>query len=165
MSSPLTNDQKRQIGMLAHAAWQACPERESLLESNPELSASAVEAAWRHVEQGKACGIQSLRECSQDHYGRLKAHFLALGGQEQAAARTRVRDADNDRRIARWKLNQELQTRGLAAGYAASICRTQYRCSLDEATAQQLWRLIYTVRSRKKTAPAPAPKPVGEVPF
>ena len=52
MSSPLTNDQKRQIGMLAHAAWQACPERESLLESNPELSASAVEAAWRHVEQG-----------------------------------------------------------------------------------------------------------------
>lgn len=164
MSAPLSNLQKRRIGMAAHAAWLACPEREALLACNPELSATAVEAAWRHVEQGKACGIQSLRECSQDHYGRILAHFEALAGDTAAAARTLGRDADNERRLARYKLDQALRERGLETGYAAAICRQQYRCPLDQATAGQLWRLLYTVRNRKKPLPAAA-KPVGEAPF
>ena len=165
MSSPLTNEQKAKIGQLARAAYLAWPEREQFEAINGELSKTEIFTAWRRVEQGKACGIQSMRECSQDHYGRLKAHFQALCGDEAAATRTRGHDADNPRRIARWKLDQELQARGLETGYAAAICRTQYRCALDAATTQQLWRLVYTVRSRKKPAPAPVTKPVGEVPF
>lgn len=164
--SPLTNEQKAIIGQLAHAAWLVCPDREALLECNGEMSATAVEKAWRHVEQGKAVGIQSLCECSQAHYGRLKAHFEQLGGRTAAAQRTAARDSDNDRRVARFKLDEALRERGLSTGYVVSICRRQNRCELDQATAKQLWRLVYTVRNRRKPArPAAAAKPAGEVPF
>lgn len=165
--SPLSNLQKREIGMAAHAAWLVCPDREALLECNGEMSATAVEQSWRHVEQGKACGIQSLRECSQAHYGRILAHFQRLAGATAAATRTAARDADNDRRIARHKLDEALRERGLSTGYVVSICKRQNRCSLDEATAKQLWRLVYTVRNRRKPArpAAVAPQPAGEIPF
>ena len=81
-----------------------------------------------------------------------------------AAERTLARDADNDRRIARYKLDQALRERGLGESYAAAICRTQYRCSLAEASPRQLWRLVYTIRNRRRPA-RPAAQPAGEVPF
>jgi hypothetical protein len=148
--SLLTNDQKRALGILAHKAWLVCPDREALLAVNSEMSATAVEAAWRHVQQGQAVGIQSLRMCTQDHFGRLKAHFLKLAGEDEAATRAIVRDQDNGRRIAFFKLEQNLRERGLEMSYAGAICRNQFKCSLAEATEQQLWKLVYTVRNRKK---------------
>jgi hypothetical protein len=148
--SPLSNRQKAEIGIAAHRAWLACPERAALLACNGEMSATAVETAWRHVEQGRAVGIQSLRACTQEHYGRLLGHFRALAGDAAGAARTLARDADNDRRIARWKLDQALRERGLAASYAGAICRAQFKCALAEASEKQLWKLLYTVRSRRK---------------
>lgn len=160
--SPLSNLQKRDIAIAAHKAWLACPEREALLAVNSELSATAVEAAWRHVEQGKAVGVQSLRACTQAHYGRLLAHFQALAGETGAAAHTLARDADNDRRVALFKLRQALRERGLQESYAAAICRTQYRCALAEASPKQLWRLVFTIRSRKKPLPQ---EPAGENPY
>jgi len=155
--SPLSNLQKREIGQAAHAAWLACPDREALLAINGDMSATAVEKAWRHCEQGKAVGIQSLCACTQAHYGRLLGHFQALAGHTAAADRTRARDADNDRRVALYKLEQALRQRGLSLGYAAAICKTQYKCTLEQASARQLWRLVYTVRSRKKLAKPAAP--------
>jgi len=100
--------------------------------------------------------VQSLCACTQAHYGRLVAHFQALGGNAAAATRTLVRDADNDRRIARYKLDEALRERGLREEYAAAICRRQYRCGLDGANARQLWSLLYTIRNRRKPASAPA---------
>lgn len=153
MSTPLTNDQKRIIGRLARAAYQAWPEREAFELINSELSKTACFEAWRHDQQGKACGVQHLRACTQDHYGRLKAHFQALAGDTAGATHTRGRDADNDRRIARFKLAENLRERGLTEAYAAAICRSKYKRSLDEATAAQLWKLVYDVRTRRKALP------------
>lgn len=160
--SPLSHPQKREIAIAAHKAWLACPEREALLALNSEMSATAVEAAWRHVEQGKAVGVQSLRACHQGHYGRLLAHFQAMAGETAAAAHTLARDADNDRRIALYKLREALRERGLQESYAAAICRNQYRCALNDASPKQLWRLVFTVRSRKKALPK---APIGDNPF
>lgn len=152
----LSNLQKRDIAIAARQAYDAWPEREAFEAINVELSRSECFNAWRHVEQGKAAGIQSLREMTQAHYGRVLAHFQRLAGHEAVAQRTLVRDQDNPRRIARWKLDQALRERGLDAGYAAAICRRQYRCGLDEASERQLWRLVYTVRNRRPATPAPA---------
>jgi len=154
--TPLSILQKREIAQLARRAYEAWPERDAFELINAGQSKTACFEAWRHVEQGKACGVQSLCACTQADYGRLVAHFQALCGHAAAATRTLVRDADNDRRIARYKLDQALQERGLREEYAAAICRRQYRCGLDEATAKQLWRLVFTVRSRRKPAAAPA---------
>ncbi len=148
--SPLTNEQKREISIAARAAYQAKPDREVFEAINPDLSASACFEAWRHVEQGKACGLQSLRACTQAHYGRLLAHFQALAGNVAGADRTRARDGDNDRRIALFKLRENLTARGLPESYAAAICRRQFRCALDEASAKQIWSLVYTVRNRRR---------------
>ena len=159
--TPLSNMQKREISIAARRAYDVWAEREAFELINPELSRTACFEAWRHVEQGKACGVQSLRAATQAHYGRLLAHFQALGGNPVAAARTATRDADNDRRIARYKLDQALAERGLAAEYASAICRQQFRRTLAEATAKQLWCLVFTVRNRKK----PAAKIPSENPF
>lgn len=153
----LSNLQKRDIAIAARRAYDTWSEREAFEAINAELSKSDCFNAWRHVEQGKACGgIQSLREMTQAHFGRVLAHFKALAGDSDGAARTLARDADNPRRIARFKLNQALRERGLELGYVIAICRRQFRCELDEASAGQLWKLVYTVRNRRKPATAGA---------
>ncbi len=162
--TPLSILQKREIAQLARRAYDAWPEREAFEAINAGQSKTACIEAWRHVEQGNACGVQSLCACTQAHYGRLVAHFQALCGHAAAATRTLVRDADNDRRIARYKLNEALRERGLALGYVAAICRRQYRCGLDGANARQLWSLCYTIRNRRKPA-APASQVQEPNPF
>lgn len=162
----LTNDQKREIAQIAHAAWLVSPEREGMLDANPTLSASAVEAAWRHVEQGKVMGSlrQSLREATQRDYPALRAHFLRLRGAgledkgetaaaetcEAAADRWTARAATDGTRRAFFILRAALEERGLAESYAAAICRTQYRCPLSMASEKQLWRLVFTIKNRRK---------------
>jgi len=162
----LTNEQKRDIAQLAHAAWLGSPSREGMIECNPELSLSKVEAAWRHVEQGKVMGAmrQSLREATQRDYALLRAHFLRLRAEglatqgdqaradavEHTADQWSVRAATDGTRRARYLLRQALRDRDLREDYAAAICRTQNKCSLDDASEKQLWRLIFTIRNRRK---------------
>jgi len=154
--TPLSILQKREIAQHARAAYERWPGRENFERVNDGLSKTEIFNAWRHVEQGNAVGIQSLCACTQAHYGRLVAHFQALGGNAAAATRTLARDTDNDRRIARYKLDQALHERGLREEYAAAICRRQYRCGLADANSQQVWRLVYTIRNRRKPIAAPA---------
>lgn len=152
MSSPLSHIQKAEIGKLARQAWLAWDGSEAFLETNGELSASACFAAWRHWQQGLACGRQSLRECTGEDYQLLRAHFLQLAGLEASAARAQERHISNPERIARYKLRQALAEASLPVEYAAAICRRQYRCSLAEASERQLWCLVFTVRNRRKAA-------------
>lgn len=148
----LSHLQKRDIALAARDAYQAWPEREAFEAINSHLTRTDCFEAWRHVEQGKAVGIQSLCECTQAHYARALAHFQRLAGQEGAAQHTEARDQDNPRRIALWKLRQALTEAGLPESYAAAICRRQYRCALSEASDKQVWCLVYTVRNRAAAA-------------
>lgn len=148
--SPLSRDQKRIISVLATSAYKAWPEREAFEAINSDLPKTKCLEAWRHVEQGKAVGIQSLRECTQAHYLRLKAHFEALGGRLDKAQRTIRREASNGARIALHKLTGALREAGLDEAYAAQICRQMYRIELGHASEKQLWSLFYTIRNRAK---------------
>jgi len=161
----LSKLQKREIVLAARRAYAAWPDHEAFEAINSELSRSACFDAWRHVETGKAtagngsgpaAGIQSLRELPQSLYARVLAHFQQKAGEGEAASHTLARDADNPRRIARYKLGRALAERGLAEEYAATICRRQYRCELDQASAGQLWRLLYTIRNRRQAVAASA---------
>lgn len=150
----LTNPQKATICQLAHEAWEARPDiREPLIECNgATMSKTAIFEAWRHVEQGKAVGRQSLTKCTSEHdFLRLCAHFRAMiPGQEGRAVRTLARHEAEPRLVAMHKLRQACSAAGLELGYAAAICRTQNRCSLDEASEKQLWRLVFTIKNRAK---------------
>lgn len=149
MSASLSNLQKRDIAIAARRAYDVWPEREAFEAINSDLSRSACFDAWRHVETGKAAGIQSLRECTQKHYAPVFAHFLELAGDHEGAARVRARDQDNGRRIARFKLNAALRERGLEASWVATICRQKFKRPLEEASEAQLWKLFYDVRNSK----------------
>lgn len=145
----LSKIQKRDIARLCRTVYLAWPERVEFEAANPELSATKCFEAWRHVEQGKAVGIQSLCECTQAHFQPLVAHFRELLGDAEGAQRARDRDADNGRRIALFKLRETLRERELTEGYAAAICRRQFRCELNRASVKQVWCLVYTVRNRR----------------
>lgn len=149
----LSNLQKQQIAQLAREAWEKWDGREAFLEANGAMSASECFTHWRHWQQGLACGQQSLRLCTgEEDFLRLRAHFLALCGRQEQAARALVRHATEPGRIALWKLREALHERGLDEAYAAAICRNQFRCTLHAASARQLWCLVFTIRNRRKAA-------------
>ncbi len=150
MSSGLTLFQKRELCSLARRAYHHWAGREEFEIANPELSASACYEAWRHYEQGKACGRQSLRDCSQDDFLLIRAHFHSLLGHGDQAARDLLRSEEEPRIRARYILARELDQRGLDEAYAATICRCKYKCALGDATARQLWGLVFDVRKRRK---------------
>lgn len=133
---PLDNLQKARICMLAREAWEK--------DGRP-----GDHTDWRHDEQAKACGHGSLLACTQADYLLLRAHFKNLLGHSDAAFRDLIKHGTQDKQLALFKL------RGACAefaiqfpSYPAAICRRQYKCALDEASATQIWNLFITVRSR-----------------
>ncbi len=151
MSAPLTNKQKRILSQFAQRAYNrdlaiARGQGGTILETVDEYRR-------RHV--AAACGKSGLRCCSQDDYGLVTAHFQDLLGESGRAMNTLVHAQGNGRRIAEYKLMQALGAARLGIGYAARICMTQFKCTLEDATEKQLWCLLFTIKNRAKTAPKP----------
>lgn len=171
-AKPLTKPQKAVIGRIAQKAWIALtPDRRRQAISDaaeatndPLISESRAFTHWRHAQQRLATGTDSLTAMNQRDYLNCLLHFQILEGTHgappgdtalpPAAARTLARSASEEHRRARWKLGQALREADLPTEYAEKICRTQYKCPLADATTKQLWRLFYTVRNRRTTAPA-----------
>ncbi|WP_414664884.1 hypothetical protein [Horticoccus sp. 23ND18S-11] len=158
MSSPLSNEQKGRLCQLARQAYDAWTGREAFEEANPTLAVSKCFEAWRRVEQGKAVREQSLTRCTQDHFLPLRAHFKAMLGNGDGALRDHLRAQEEPRIRARWKLEAALAERGLDQGYAAAICRRQFKCELGDASEKQLWALFFTVTNRRKPVAGGASK-------
>lgn len=137
---PLTKNQKARLSILAR---QAAEKQGHSLKSK-DL------AAFRQEHSIRACGLR-ISEASQKHWADIKSAFEDLAGRPEAAFSTQLREGDNKRRVALWKLTQALAQRGLAPAYAAAICRTQFKCNLPEASAKQLWALFFTVTNRRKS--------------
>lgn len=133
----LTRRQKAVLAQLAREAWveRGCP-------------AEGADA-WRRAQSLDACGVR-ISQAGQRHFAALKARFLDLAGRSGDALNTLVRDEDNARRIAHHKLADACRHSGLPLSYPAAICRRQYRCALVDATAPQLWRLVFTIRNRAR---------------
>jgi hypothetical protein len=134
----LTREEKKRLCMLAASAAKA---------RGLDLRGKTLDA-WRAAESIKACGLR-ISEATHAHWADIKAHFECLGGQYEKAFETQLRDGDNKRRVAMHKLQNELAAKRLPPAYAESICRTQYKVGLAEASAKQLWCLFYTVKNRK----------------
>lgn len=146
----LSNEQKAAICRLARRAYDTWAGREAFEDANDGLSMSKCFEAWRRVEQGKAVGRQSLRDCTSDNdYLRLTAHFQNLLGDSGRALNSLLRHGEEPRVVAFHKLQLALRERGLHEGYAAAICRRQFRCELGDASAKQLWNLFFTVKNRR----------------
>jgi hypothetical protein len=158
----LSNDQKATIARLARQAYDSWEGREGFEECNPGLSVSKCFEAWRRCEQGKAVGRQSLTQCTGDDFLPLVAHFQNFAGRGAAAVKTLLRHAEAARITPFFKLQKALAQRGLDEGYAAAICRRQFKCALGDASEKQLWSLFYTIRNRRKVAAPARQRPVPQ---
>jgi hypothetical protein len=140
MSAPLSNVQKRYLSQLARRAYAKAGADADTLSADD----------YRHAEVARASGKLGLRCCSQDDYKIVEAHFLNLLGETGRAMTSLVRHQTNPRRVAEHKLVQACAEAKVTIGYAASICRSMFKCSLDDATPDQLWKLKFTINNRAR---------------
>lgn len=136
--NPLSNEQKTRLALLAKKAAM----RQYLPTSGPEHD------AWRQ-ERSLALAKVRISEARQRHWNDLHAVWQDLAGESGKAFDILMRADGNPRRVAMYKLEQELKSRGLADNYAASICFSMFKVSLADASAKQLWKVLFTIRSHK----------------
>lgn len=137
---PLSRKQKAALAILAKEAAR----KAYLPEAGPEHD------AWRHEQSIAACGLR-VSEARQRDWAALRVHFECLCGREAKAFRVALRAEDNGHRIAMHKLRGELAARGLDEGYAETICRSKFKVALRDASAPQVWTVVYDLRGRPKT--------------
>lgn len=141
---PLTRHQKANLSILARRAYE---ERRA---ANPGMDADT----WRRDQSIAACG-KRITEATQGDYLRLRAHFEDLCGEPDRAMRTMWEEDNQATKVAFRRLCIECKQRGLDLNYPGVICKKQFHCSLKEATAKQLWCLIFTIRNRRNAGGAP----------
>jgi hypothetical protein len=139
---PLNNAQKRDAILLMIEAWPGSPEEEK--------SADAF-TAWRREQTSLACGHPYLTACQQRHLPAIMAHFARLAGKPSVARYWEERAIMGDgARQARSLLDRAIREAAdvIAKGeeYAASICRTRFKCGLEDCSQRQLMMLVFDVR-------------------
>jgi len=157
-TTPLSNLQKACICQAAAAAYKAQKYIETPLNE------------WRQSEQEIACGKSSLCDCNQTHYLSLLAHFQTLAGDHAKAQKTwsktgRVRgstilhDTLDNRKVAMAKITEALnahkarmalanQPPVVTYPYVLGIVKNQHKKPIEDLTATQLQRLLFTVNNR-----------------
>lgn len=141
LGGPLSNQQKAALCILCREAYDLQP------DASPDPTEAQL-AEYRHAQVEKATGKPGLTACVQDDWKPLRAHFLALVGRTGEAFKAAMEHGTEDVKVAMFKLRQACQRAGLPLAYPAAICRNQYRCALEDATAKQLWQLVFTVNNR-----------------
>ncbi len=156
----LSNTQKALIAQLAAKAYKAQKYLDVTLEE------------WRRDEQEIACGKRSLKSCNQTHFLSLVAHFQALAGEATQSKNTwsrtgRVKGStilhdthenrktamanimqeldDHKARLAKWKTEPPAP---ITYPYVLAIVKNQHKKPIEELTAAQLQRLLFTVVNR-----------------
>jgi hypothetical protein len=81
---PLTARQKATIAQAATTAFHIA-DRAGLVDSTGPISERFT--AWRHQQQLECTGQASLRNCGNNHYRSLMAHFLIAAGKDASAYR------------------------------------------------------------------------------
>lgn len=133
----LSNKQKGLLSMLAAQAYAA-----------QGLSPAVTLAEWRRDTAIRACGCR-ISQATQAHWADLKSAFQDLSGHPEKAFHTLMREGDNKRRVALYKLTQALKSKGLNPSYAQAICRAQFKCQIEDASAKQIWCLFFTISRRR----------------
>lgn len=140
----LTSAQRQGLAQLARRAWAKARERGGAAEDFD---------TWRHDQVQQVTGQPGLRALTQQHFRRVRGHFLYLVGNDVAALRDIVASETEGSRQTLFILARECQNAGLPLAYPTAIARNKFHNSnLDELTEKQLWMLIYTVRNRRSRA-------------
>lgn len=150
------------IGTARHSRDAECPDAGWKRLSNKQKSRLSILARkaytlqkvqgidfdeWRHEVAIQACGVR-ISEATQSHWADLKTAFLDLAGEPVKAMNTQLREGDNKRRIALYKLTQLCTERSLDISYAETICRSTFKVPIAQASAKQIWCIYFTITKR-----------------
>ncbi|MGV3661344.1 MAG: hypothetical protein ACO1TE_14240 [Prosthecobacter sp.] len=132
--TPLSNDQKAQLCILARQAFTLSRER-GAVDDDVKYD------DWRAECQLEACGVASLRECNQSHYLAIRGKwFVILGNLEQAFYDFLNAGAANEAcKQMKWRLMGHVAA--LADGIRTAKARIQIVLDAPQA-ATEAW--IYT---------------------
>jgi hypothetical protein len=142
--APLTSEQRRELALLARAAFRRLCEAGALGEA-------ADFDDWRREQTMMCCERPGLRQSRQEDYQLIRAHFLRLVGQDSMADRAVSRGVSEPRRVAEYKLDAECQAArdviDAPRAYVESIARARYHgARIEELGEKQLWVLVFDLR-------------------
>lgn len=114
--------------------------------------------AWRRKETANALrGLRgrgsnvpnSFKKLTNRDVDFVVAHFVSFYNPSEAADLFSIAQ-QRDYATAMAILDQSCRSRKLEfPAYPEKICRDQFGCGLDSASAKQIWRLVYTCRNRR----------------
>jgi hypothetical protein len=131
-----------------------CLAREAFLHGieSGSLSETAEFDSWRHDQVMRVVERGGFRECRNEDYLPLKAHFLRLLDRT-AEAEEALAKYDTETRS--WALNRLQHACKLAAdvlpdamNYASGFIRNHRGVGIDDASDKDLWAAMYTVKRR-----------------
>lgn len=169
----LSKKQFAVLGALANSAFAfvSVDEREKIAEEIAEergaedpfacpaiVCRTAVFNTWRRREIAKALEFKrlpvppcSFKDLTQEDYNDVLAHFRFLSGDAEGAVAAKFADGGNDCRQILANIEKSCNERGLMfPNYPEAICLRQYRCRLSAASLQDLRKILFTVRSRRR---------------
>lgn len=139
--TPLTNDQKARLSILAKEAW-AIAQGRGAVEDGVKFD------DWRYTQQLEACGVASLRDANQSHFLNLRGKwFTVIGNLELAFYDLLNAGEQNEKtRQMKWRLMGFVAV--LADGIKAEKARIQI--VIDEAqAAKEAWSYTLALAADK----------------
>lgn len=137
--APLSNGQKAALCILARAAW--------------DISGSPLPLEeWRREEQQRAVHIRSLRECTNQDYKPLRAHFEDLLGRSDRAFRSAMKAEVEPKSWALHCLYRECSKvkseMPHSLAYVRGFLLNKRGVTLEEADVKSLWHALFTLRRK-----------------
>jgi hypothetical protein len=134
---PLTNTQKAALSQLAKRAWE--------IQTRAHAADLPLDA-WRAEQAIRAVGCR-ISAATQAHYLDLKAHFLTMAGETDAAFETALRAKDEPVEVAIHALHSACTKAKVPLTYAKKIALDKYQTDdLERLESRQIWHLVYSVK-------------------
>lgn len=112
-----------------------------------------VANALRERCKRKAAPPNSFKILSQTDYGFVLAHFVGMYNFERGVEIFNKAKAQEYATVMAL-LEKSCRERGLDyPSYPNHVCKDQFRCEVEDASVNQLWCLVYTVRNRRYCHP------------
>lgn len=168
--APLSREQIRELVILARKAWKVACETCGTSHVPPPTSHVPPPTfdEFRRRETLLVVERPGLRQCRQEDFLHLKAHWLRALGAVRQAERVQARATIEPRQMALHKLHAELANASdvikRPREYVAKIAAARFKTSLIETdlAANQVWNLVFDIRraaQRRRAQGARDPRP------
>ncbi len=139
--TPLTNDQKARLSILAKEAW-------SIAQARGAIEDGVKFDAWRYTQQLEACGVASLRDANQAHFLPLRGKWFTIIGNLELAFYDLLNAGEQNEkaRQMKWRLIGFVAV--LADGIRAEKARIQIMIDEPQA-AKEAWSYTLALATDK----------------